>query len=316
MRIFISLLLVFTSTNLLSQDITEGLIAHYTFSGDANDLSGNGNHGTNFGAELTDDRFGNPNSAYAFNGMDSYISVPSSASLESPDTAITMSAWIYSVGFSFIGDNFGPILMKSDLVGNNFMYRMDIYEEGFAAAINNWTNFVTSETDIPMNEWHHLAISFCSTEVKFYIDNVLISEAPFVCSIIPDNLPLEIGRDVPGALEVFNGVIDDIRIYDRCVSDEEINALFEEVPTGLPSIHAIEFSLSPNPSSGTVTVSADNQILFEHIQLIDMLGRVVKEQYFSPTNVKVLDVSGLKKGLYSLLLIDEQSISSTLLMVN
>jgi hypothetical protein len=50
--------------------VSNGLVAHYPFNGNANDESGNGNHGTVHGAKLTQDRFGNPNSAYYFDGID------------------------------------------------------------------------------------------------------------------------------------------------------------------------------------------------------------------------------------------------------
>ena len=47
---------------------TNGLAGYWPFTGNANDVSGNGNNGTNNGATLTTDRFGNANSAYSFNG--------------------------------------------------------------------------------------------------------------------------------------------------------------------------------------------------------------------------------------------------------
>jgi hypothetical protein len=52
---------------------TNGLVAYYPFNGNANDESGNGNHGMVYGATLTVDRFGNANSAYSFDGMNDYI---------------------------------------------------------------------------------------------------------------------------------------------------------------------------------------------------------------------------------------------------
>jgi len=66
----------------------------WSLNGNANDASINGNNGTNNGAADTTDRNGNPNSAYFFNGSSSYISIPTSPSLESPSTNLTMSAWV------------------------------------------------------------------------------------------------------------------------------------------------------------------------------------------------------------------------------
>ncbi len=68
------------------------LIAFYPFNGNANDESGNGNHGTVYGATLTTDRFNQPNRAYYFDGINDYIMVPNSSILQISGE-ITMSAW-------------------------------------------------------------------------------------------------------------------------------------------------------------------------------------------------------------------------------
>jgi hypothetical protein len=65
--------------------LNDGLVAYYPFNGNANDESGNGNHGTVHGATLTADRFGNANSAYKFNGTDDRIVVVSNALLNPVD---------------------------------------------------------------------------------------------------------------------------------------------------------------------------------------------------------------------------------------
>lgn len=82
-------------------DIDTGLIARYAMDGNAQDSSPYANHGTaNANMVLTTDRFGTPNAAYEFNGTNSSITVPNSASLASPTTAITMAAWILLYGNS------------------------------------------------------------------------------------------------------------------------------------------------------------------------------------------------------------------------
>ena len=66
--------------NAMSQPTT-GLVAHYTFSGNANDVSGNGNNGVIHGATLVADQFGNVNNAYLFNGSSDYIDIPAGSFL-------------------------------------------------------------------------------------------------------------------------------------------------------------------------------------------------------------------------------------------
>src|ERR1700733_10715107 len=77
----------------------DSLVAWYPFNGNANDESGNGNNGTNYGATLTTDRFGDSNKAYYFNGTSSYISGLLS-SIKLKNTGITISLWLKSIKVS------------------------------------------------------------------------------------------------------------------------------------------------------------------------------------------------------------------------
>jgi hypothetical protein len=63
-------------------DLNRRLLAYYPFNGNANDESGNGNNGTTYGPTLTDDRFGNPNSAYLFNGINAFIDLGNNFNLK------------------------------------------------------------------------------------------------------------------------------------------------------------------------------------------------------------------------------------------
>ena len=77
----------------LPPNLQQGLVGYYPFCSNANDESGNGSNGTVYGATLTTDRFGNPNSAYEFNGTNNYIK----ASAEYlPTNKRTVSAWFYA----------------------------------------------------------------------------------------------------------------------------------------------------------------------------------------------------------------------------
>ena len=94
----------------LSGTLNNGLVAYYPFNGNANDESGNGNNGNVNGAILTNDRNGNSNKAYAFDGVDDYISVPGSNSI-SIQTNFSSSVWIYMDGGGCnprVYENFNP----------------------------------------------------------------------------------------------------------------------------------------------------------------------------------------------------------------
>ncbi|OAD18767.1 LamG domain protein jellyroll fold domain protein [Candidatus Thiomargarita nelsonii] len=76
-------------------DLNDGLVAYYPFDGNAQDESGNGNNGTVHGAILTEDRFGNVESAYRFDGTNSFIEVMDTPALRLNNTDFTVSAWVY-----------------------------------------------------------------------------------------------------------------------------------------------------------------------------------------------------------------------------
>ena len=77
----------------VSFDSNLGLVGWYPLNGNASDMSGNGNHGTVHGASLSVDRFGQENQAYFFDGVDDYIDLGNSTSLN-PANLITVSAWV------------------------------------------------------------------------------------------------------------------------------------------------------------------------------------------------------------------------------
>lgn len=223
------LLVMLISQNAQSTTYNLGadLIASYEFNGNTSDSSGFGNNGTGENILLTTDRFGNSSSAFDFNGTDSFVSINNSASLMSPTNELTMVAWVNAYSWSLVGSaGFSPVLMKSDLTGNAFQYRMSISDGGFSIAINNWNNSFTSAADISFNQWHMIAITYNDDQVKGYFNGILVDEGSIVGPIMMNTLPLEIGRDIPGATEVFNGKIDDVKIYNRALNDLEIFGLY------------------------------------------------------------------------------------------
>jgi hypothetical protein len=97
-------------------DLTDGLVAYYPFNGNANDVSGNGHHGTVNAAILAEDRFGNPDSAYDFDGDNDYIwlgDIPSA-------NAMTIAAWIQWMGTPPTG----YVILGSANSGHEFIFEV------------------------------------------------------------------------------------------------------------------------------------------------------------------------------------------------
>lgn len=100
-------------------DLSTGLVAYYPFNGNANDASGNGHDGSVYGAILTTDWLGNPNSAYQFDGEDDYIEVANTDDAFSLTDAWTVSVWCQPLASVPEGTS-GPIIWKTAVDGRNF----------------------------------------------------------------------------------------------------------------------------------------------------------------------------------------------------
>ena len=100
---------------IVQADLSDGLVAYYPFNGKANDESGNGNHGTVNGATLAEDRFGNVDSAYNFDGVNDYITISNNTIGHLSEGAISM--FIYFPNFLDNTSN-GQWILTSDPVGD------------------------------------------------------------------------------------------------------------------------------------------------------------------------------------------------------
>ena len=217
---------IFSVTNAIAP--TDGLVAYYPFNGNANDESTNNNNGTVNGATLTSDRFGNCNKAYSFNGSSDYINIPNSVTLESPSIEITLSSWIYVDNLAVNGAYF---LCKNDL-GNYdpFQYRMGIGTDSsmYFGFKNSTSEIVDFSQNITLNnqEWNHILVTYDGSLIKFYSNGTLIGSQNYSGSIFQDSKNLDFGRDAHGPTEYYKGKLDDIRIYNRALSEQEVTNLY------------------------------------------------------------------------------------------
>ena len=194
-----------------------GLAAYYPFSGNASDLSGNGNHGTVYGATLTDDRYGRADSAYRFNGAGDYIRVPYSSTLSFPHD-LSVAAWIKTT------DDAGGIAHEHNGGSDgNFVFGLS---QGGRLRFGRSVTVAGGQYDsdfVNDGQWHFVVGLFDSTNhvVKVYIDGYFASSYPDLQSLPDNHIPLIIG-DENNHLYAFDGVIDDVRLYNRVLSEAEI----------------------------------------------------------------------------------------------
>jgi len=202
--------------------LTYGLLAYYPFNGNAEDESGNGNHGlVNGGAVLSVDRFGRSDTAYSFNGVDSFIEV--SRLPESFTGDFSISYWEKS-----FQQNRMHALSLGETDSNNLdfdfndpPYGLWVYWNG-GGGNRVWTEMVSGGgfTD---GGWHHILLRRSGSHIELHVDGVLMGAAKYA-GTIGSRGPLRIGK---GSCWAFwwNGLLDDVRLYNRALSDAEIATL-------------------------------------------------------------------------------------------
>ncbi len=201
--------------------LSDGLVAYYPFSGNANDASGNNNNGTVYGAVLTEDQNGVPQNAYYFDGINDRIEVPYRASLNSRD-AITMSVWI----------KYDQIFNKNEgILGKYYAYQLQFNSTSGCPGIID-RPYTSQKREIytpsPLNngQWYHVVGTNDGQTMKVYLDGILVNSHDYgsVLEIKSNSNPLIIGRsDLSGARA--KGIIDEVRIYNRVLSPSEVQEL-------------------------------------------------------------------------------------------
>jgi hypothetical protein len=223
--------------------LTNGLVAYFPFNGNANDATGNGNNGTNYGATLATNRFGMSNSAFYFNGS-SYINV---GSVISDYSIATFSAWFQTSHFVAYKEN--GIVMKERHDGG-IGARLGIYatnnDAGFNDSLNNISIF--SATSLKSNLWYQATFVNDSTNIFLYLDGILVGQTPTPYNLnvggTISSMPLVIGNDPSGGNRFFTGTIDDVRIYNRALSSNEVSQLYVYDSGGGVSINKAVFLTS------------------------------------------------------------------------
>jgi hypothetical protein len=208
-----------------------GLLAYFPFSGTANDASGNGNHGILHNAALSADRFGAPDKAYYFNGVDSWIEVPDNPILR-PDSAITMAAWV-RIDSGVVSDS-KTILEKGSSPGVNSDFALMVDNTQTPGSMRcrphmwlagGW-QFFNGTTQIDSATWYHLAMTYDGFTMKSYVNGINDGSKVVTSKIRGSNTPLRIGLYEPTTAPArFPGQIDEVRIYSRALSEVEIATL-------------------------------------------------------------------------------------------
>ncbi|NUN09487.1 MAG: T9SS type A sorting domain-containing protein [Ignavibacteriaceae bacterium] len=209
--------------------LTNGLAAYYPFNGNANDESGNGNHGTVYGAALTEDRFGAYESAMRFFGPDmNYILINNSPSLMFSTNAISISVWVNVEQFFYWDTTrFVPVLSKEVNDKDNILETPD-YE---ILSVNDSLGFWpvgTLHYNFQLNRWVHICVVWDGGTLSLYENGNLAASRAVQFTMAYTLSNLHLGANLHLGDEYLTGKLDDIRIYSRALSPEEVDSLYHE----------------------------------------------------------------------------------------
>ncbi|MFN5911982.1 MAG: LamG domain-containing protein, partial [Bacteroidota bacterium] len=244
---------------------TNGLVGWWPFNGNANDESGNGKHGTVNGPVLTTDRFGEPGKAYLFQTFPNSIDLPElSTQLGAPNSSMTISLWFNTgnlngnTGILFHSTNQSPQYILGRVAVNNANGdAVKIYHRN--PTTNNEPAAAISPT---LNIWKHLTVVIDGTAgvYKLYIDNSLVPAMTFNYNASENYFGA--GRtwnigSIPIAdfLHQFVGKIDDVGVWNRALTQQEINNLYA---SSVPQTCSISASASTVCSGSPVTLTASS----------------------------------------------------------
>jgi alpha-tubulin suppressor-like RCC1 family protein/Leucine-rich repeat (LRR) protein len=245
---------------------TNGLIVYYPFNGNANDQSGNGVNGNPQNLTLTTDRFGNSNTAYSFNGLNSGMSIFLANNPQATNTR-TMTGWfkasdpVSSSAFDFCLASYGA---DAD------SFKINFYRKGYLD-VNFDSQTFSSQKNYFNNEWIFFAMTFDDDTNVFslYINNVL--ELTGTVNLFTKGFGgiCNIGKN--NANNYFEGSIDDIAIWNRVLTPEEISAMYTPGNT-------ITYTLIPDANFekklidlGIDSGIADGKVLTSNISTVKFL---------------------------------------------
>jgi len=244
-RFLITLLFLLTLCSVpktIFADINEGLVAYYPFNGNAIDESGNENANNNNGniheAILSTDRFTNLNSAYKFDGINDYIEVQNIEDLNFGNGDMAISVWVKPDKPS----SGSRILSKFQHTSKPY-YDIGYFFSYFSKSPYNYFIFGIGDGESKSEalsklicegakrKWYHL-VGVRNTSLKtvsLYINGALEKSVKDKTTDITNSSNFRIASHPPCcSCEYFSGTIDDIRIYNRSLSRNEIETLYQE----------------------------------------------------------------------------------------
>ena len=238
----------------------ELIIADYRFEGDAQDSSGNSNHGTNNGGVFTTDRFGNQNGAVYFSGASCGTRMDSDIDMSTVINEFSISFWI-----------------NRTANGCQLPRIFDFYDGGnnsndWGTAWQNGNNKYQGYDEVSNNNnWYHIVHNFNSNgTLTSFVDGVEV-DSRNSGKTLPLSGDFALGRMNHPAYDAFNGKLDDVKMYNYALSQSEINVLFGNYANDTTAPPVISITGSTNRQSNRWRYLLPTQVQQLLMMLMEML---------------------------------------------
>ncbi len=312
---------------------TNGLVGWWPFNGNANDESGNSNNGTVNGATLTTDRFGNSGKAYSFDGVDDIIPIILSQELT---IDWSLNLWFNKDNLqTFISENVVGFGIDDGVFGSPCFGLNGQGAGQCPLLIQNPEKIYlfdgTSECDnvdvtvnYERNQWYNIIIVKQNNDISLFIDGNPISTNS---TLVFNNFTnLILGNRDQFNFQFFSGKLDDIGIWNRALTDQEISDLYNAnicyefvtvtdtlvINTGITGYNPITYlntlKIWPNPSNDHITIDAGNLATMNgySIKIEDAQGQQVFQNAVNQQQFYVDITTWGGNGLYFVRIIDPQ----------
>ena len=276
------------------------LVAFYPFNGNANDESSNDNNGIVNGAVLTTDRNNATDRAYRFDGINDNIELGRGSNLINDAESFTITSWIYPYEQS---DDTQFTILSERLEGENYQFAVTDNDLYFSYWDDGQEYAIETQKDLIVHDmWQFIAVTYGNDTLRFYVDGELNFEQNISINIDNHNSTLFIGS-YNGTEALFNGKLDDISVYNCCLTKEKINLLMAQtIITSSNSLIASEksFKIFPNPTNGFINIEFDSFSRAKTLlEIFNIHGqRIYMEEYYPISTIKRIELSTLSKGVY------------------
>jgi hypothetical protein len=185
--------------------------------------------------------------AFSFDGLNDVLRIPDAPNLDITNQ-ITVDAWINKQGFSQHPWGEGGRIVDKATAGYPDGWFLDNKPGTGNLRFSIGAIEVLSSTVLPLNTWIHVAGVYDGSTLNVYSNGVLAGTTSTNVPIPTNNLPLRIGADSTEYLEVFNGLIDEVEVFNRALTQQEIESIFNAGSAGKCK--------NQPPVDGTLTATA------------------------------------------------------------